>query len=130
MAADEVAEHHKLVATGLGCLNVALQSNKLYPRLEARLCLRYAGVLIEETTNISEAETILTRGISVCDKVMKSAFERLSQESTNFEPASLSRPEVQLSVYAYEDPIPAESESSFQIHRKPHLRLYNVRGLL
>ena len=69
MTASEVAEHHKLVATGLGCLDVALKSNKLWPRLEARLCLRYTGILIEETTNITEAETTLTRGISVCEKV-------------------------------------------------------------
>lgn len=69
MTAGQVAEHHKLVATGLGCLDVALKSNKLWPRLEARLCLRYTGVLIQETTNITEAETTLTRGISVCEKV-------------------------------------------------------------
>lgn len=69
MSAEEVAEHHKLVATGLGCLDVALKSNKLFPRLEARLCLRYASILIEETTNIMDAETTLTRGIAVCDKV-------------------------------------------------------------
>ncbi|KAK4177697.1 cohesin loading factor-domain-containing protein [Triangularia setosa] len=68
MSDAEVADHHKLVATGLGCLDVALKSNKLWPRLEARLCLRYASVLIDETTNIMEAETTLTRGIAVCDK--------------------------------------------------------------
>ncbi|KAH6854285.1 cohesin loading factor-domain-containing protein [Chaetomium sp. MPI-CAGE-AT-0009] len=68
MSPTEVAEHHKLVATGLGCLDVALKSNKLWPRLEARLCLRYTSILIEETTNITEAETALTRGISVCEK--------------------------------------------------------------
>ncbi|KAK4669368.1 uncharacterized protein QC763_202350 [Podospora pseudopauciseta] len=68
MSEAEVADHHKLVATGLGCLDVALKSNKLWPRLEARLCLRYASVLIDETTNIMEAETTLTRGIAVCDK--------------------------------------------------------------
>ncbi|KAL2021495.1 hypothetical protein VTK56DRAFT_7128 [Thermocarpiscus australiensis] len=68
MTAGEVAEHHKLMATGLGCLEVALKSNKLWPRLEARLCLRYAGILVEETTNIMDAETTLTRGIAVCEK--------------------------------------------------------------
>ncbi|KAL2179212.1 cohesin loading factor-domain-containing protein [Thermothelomyces heterothallicus CBS 202.75] len=68
MGPSEVAEHHKLIATGLGCLDVALKSNKLWPRLEARLCLRYTSILIEETTNITEAETALTRGISVCEK--------------------------------------------------------------
>lgn len=67
--ANAVGEYHKLIATGLGCLEVAMQSNKLWPRLEARLRLRYAGVLIEETANTMEAETALTKGISLCDKV-------------------------------------------------------------
>lgn len=69
MVKNEVVEHHRLVATGLGCLEVAMKHNKLTPRLEARLCLRYAGILVDETTNIMEAETALTRGIAVCEKV-------------------------------------------------------------
>lgn len=69
MSDSEVKEYNKMVATGLGCLEVAMNSNKLFPRLEARLCLRYASVLIEETNNITEAETALTRGILVCQKV-------------------------------------------------------------
>lgn len=75
MGKNEVGEHHKLVATGLGCLEVAMKLNKLTPRLEARLCLRYAGVLVDETTNIMEAETALTRGIAVCEKVSAPAIE-------------------------------------------------------
>lgn len=66
---NAVNEYHKLIATGLGCLEVAMQSNKLWPRLEARLRLRYAAILIEETTNTMEAETALTKGISECEKV-------------------------------------------------------------
>lgn len=62
-------EYHKLIATGLGCLEVAMQSNKLRPRLEARLRLRYAGILVEETVNTMEAETALTKGIALCEKV-------------------------------------------------------------
>ena len=69
MSDSEVKEYNKMVATGLGCLEVAMNSNKLFPRLEARLCLRYASVLVEETNNITEAETALTRGILVCEKV-------------------------------------------------------------
>lgn len=68
MSESELKEYNKMVATGLGCLEVAMNSNKLWPRLEARLCLRYASLLIEETTNIMEAETALTRGILVCEK--------------------------------------------------------------
>ena len=68
MSADEIKEHHKLVATGLACLEVAMKHKQLSPRVEARLCLRYAGILIEETTNTNEAEIALTRGIAVCEK--------------------------------------------------------------
>ncbi|KAK3327543.1 cohesin loading factor [Cercophora scortea] len=68
MSADEVNEHHKLVATGLGCLEMAMMNKSLSPRLEARLCMRYASILVEETTNLMEAETALTRGIAVCEK--------------------------------------------------------------
>ncbi|KAK3325754.1 cohesin loading factor-domain-containing protein [Apodospora peruviana] len=68
MSAEETKEHHQLMATGLGCLEIAMKSNKLSPRLEARLCLRYASILTEETTNLMEAETALTRGIAVCEK--------------------------------------------------------------
>jgi hypothetical protein len=53
-------------------MEVALQSNKLWPRLEARLRLRYAGILAEETVNTMEAETALTKGIALCDKVFPS----------------------------------------------------------
>ncbi|KAL1844494.1 hypothetical protein VTK73DRAFT_2420 [Phialemonium thermophilum] len=63
-----IEEYHKLIATGLGCLEAAMQSNKLWPRLEARLRLRYAGMLVEETVNTMEAETALTKGIALCDK--------------------------------------------------------------
>jgi len=69
MTPEEVAEHHRLIATGLGCLEVAMKSSKLWPRLEARVCLRYASILVNETVNIMEAETALTKGIAVCDKV-------------------------------------------------------------
>ncbi|KAK4169182.1 cohesin loading factor [Cladorrhinum sp. PSN259] len=68
MSRGDIEEHHKLVATALGCFDVALKSNKLYPRLEARIGLRYASVLAEETSNIMDAETTLTRALAVCEK--------------------------------------------------------------
>lgn len=67
--ARQLQEYQKLVATGLGCLEVVLGSNKLPPRLEARLQLRYVNVLSEETTNVMEAETTLTKGITLCERV-------------------------------------------------------------
>jgi hypothetical protein len=66
---ETVKEYHKLIATGLGCLDVAMQSSKIWPRLEARIRLRYANVLVEETTNYMEAETTLMKGISLCERV-------------------------------------------------------------
>lgn len=61
-------EYYKLVATGLGCLEAALSLNKLPPRSEANIRLRYATVLSEETDNLTEAEVALTKGIAVCEK--------------------------------------------------------------
>ena len=81
MAAAEVTEYQKLISTGLGCLEMAMAAKKLVPRLEARLCLRYASILIEETTNLTEAETALTRGISVCEKV-RATFHRALLETS------------------------------------------------
>lgn len=52
----------KLVATGLGCLEAALQY-RLQPRVEAMVRLRYAGVLYDETDNLDEAEDALNKGI-------------------------------------------------------------------
>lgn len=69
MAAGGLKEYHKLVATGLGLLDVALKSVRLPPRLEATIRLRYAGILFEETENSMEAETALGKGITLCERV-------------------------------------------------------------
>lgn len=68
---EAVTEYQKLIATGLSCLEALLQNSRLTPREEARIRLRYATVLHEETDNMMEAETALTKGISLCDKVSK-----------------------------------------------------------
>ncbi|KAJ4249442.1 hypothetical protein NW762_012297 [Fusarium torreyae] len=67
--ATRVDEYQKLISTGLACLEACLQSNRLSPRQEAKMRLRYATVLLEETENSMEAETAITKGISLCDKV-------------------------------------------------------------
>lgn len=69
MQPDQVEEYQKMIGTALGCLEAALQSQRLSPRQEARVRLRYAAVLQEETENIMEAETTLSKGITLCDKV-------------------------------------------------------------
>ena len=66
---ERVEEYQKLVSISVGCLESALHSSRLTPRQEARLRLRYATVLHEETDNVTECETALTKGISLCDNV-------------------------------------------------------------
>lgn len=65
---EDVTEYQRLISTGLSCFEGMLQSTRLAPREEARIRLRYATVLHEETENIMEAETALTKGIALCDK--------------------------------------------------------------
>ena len=81
LSPEMVEEYHKLIATGLGCLETALGCNRLAPRVEARLQLRYANILCEETTNIMEAETALTKGIALCEKVSFDAVLRRPRPS-------------------------------------------------
>lgn len=69
MHPDLIDEYQKLIATSLACFEAALQSGRLAPREEARVRLRYAALLQEETENLMEAETTLNKGISLCDKV-------------------------------------------------------------
>ncbi|KAF4452669.1 putative SH3-domain protein Cyk3 [Fusarium austroafricanum] len=66
--ATRIDEYQKLISTGLACLEACLQSNRLSPRQEAKMRLRYATILLEETENSMEAETAITKGISVCEK--------------------------------------------------------------
>ncbi|KAI1283652.1 cohesin loading factor-domain-containing protein [Xylaria sp. FL0933] len=63
-----VHDYQKLMATGLACLEVAIGSNKLAPRVEALSRLQYASILCAETNNVMEAETALTKGITLCER--------------------------------------------------------------
>ncbi|KAK2603745.1 hypothetical protein QQS21_004030 [Conoideocrella luteorostrata] len=65
---DRVDEYQRLIATTLSCLEAAMQNSKLAPRDEARLRMRYAAILQEETENLMEAEMALGKGITLCDK--------------------------------------------------------------
>ncbi|EFQ27927.1 cohesin loading factor [Colletotrichum graminicola] len=65
---NQVREYQKLITTGLACLEAAFQSNRLSPRQEAKARLRYASILCDETENLQEAETALSKGITICDK--------------------------------------------------------------
>ncbi|KAL0943922.1 mitochondrial membrane protein Pet127 [Colletotrichum truncatum] len=68
LAEEQVREYQKLITTGLACLEAAFQSNRLSPRQEARARLRYASILCDETENLQEAETALSKGITICEK--------------------------------------------------------------
>ncbi|RDL35012.1 Uncharacterized protein BP5553_06943 [Venustampulla echinocandica] len=68
MTPVNVETYERLIATGLGCLDIALKRARLPPRTEANVRLRYAGVLYEETENFMEAETALSKGIALCER--------------------------------------------------------------
>lgn len=52
---EQLEEYHKLIATGIGCLESVLK-NYRHPdaRMEARIRLRLASLLVEETENDEE----------------------------------------------------------------------------
>jgi hypothetical protein len=74
MSAEGVDTYQKLIATGLGCLEASLRNSKLSPRMQANVRLRYAGVLLEETENYTEAEVALSKGIALCEQVSSGAL--------------------------------------------------------
>lgn len=69
MEERSIEEYQKLIATGLGCLETVLKKFRLAPRLEAKVRLRYAGILHEETDNYMEAEMALSKGVALCERV-------------------------------------------------------------
>ncbi|KAK4997782.1 hypothetical protein LTR66_002873 [Elasticomyces elasticus] len=64
----EVERYYQLLATGMGCMESALNRFKLQPRAEATLRLRYANLLHEETSNEMAAEAVLTKGIALAER--------------------------------------------------------------
>jgi acyl-CoA reductase-like NAD-dependent aldehyde dehydrogenase len=64
-----ILQYQRLIATALSCFEAALKNSRLTPRQEAKIRLRYASVLYEDTENLMEAETALSTGITLCDKV-------------------------------------------------------------
>ncbi|KAH5336467.1 hypothetical protein HBI23_048150 [Parastagonospora nodorum] len=64
----DVLQYHKLMATGLGCMDTVLRDFHLLPRDEARLRLRYATLLAEETDNTAEIDEVLSKQISLCGR--------------------------------------------------------------
>lgn len=62
----DIQQYYKLMSTAMGCMDAVLRKFNMQPRDEARLRLRYASLLIEETDNTTEIDEILSKGISLC----------------------------------------------------------------
>lgn len=61
-------DYYKLVCTAMGCMDTALRRYRYPPLKEARLRLRYARTLLDETDNSLEAENTLTKGVDLCER--------------------------------------------------------------
>lgn len=65
----DVDQYYSLISAGLGCIESVLKNWKFPdPKIEARLQLRYANLLLEETENDGELQDLLTRGITLCER--------------------------------------------------------------
>lgn len=66
---EQLDHYHSLLATGMGCLDTILKNYRISDaRKEARIRLRFASLLFEETDNDLEAEECLSKGISSCER--------------------------------------------------------------
>ncbi|KAF1834636.1 hypothetical protein BDW02DRAFT_568871 [Decorospora gaudefroyi] len=68
-----IRQYYKLMSTAMGCMDTVLSEFNMPPRDEAKLRLRYAALMVEETdielTDISSRiEEILTKQISLCGR--------------------------------------------------------------
>lgn len=64
----DLQRYYKMMATGLGCMEAVLKRYNQSPRDEAKLRLRYASLLVEETTHDVEIEEVLSKGIALCQR--------------------------------------------------------------
>lgn len=64
MSSVDLGQYYKLMATAMGCMETVLKKYTQTPRDEAVLRLRYASLLIEETTNTQDIEETLAKGVS------------------------------------------------------------------
>ncbi|KAH9867419.1 hypothetical protein IAQ61_008012 [Plenodomus lingam] len=64
----DIHQYQKYMATAMACMESVLKDFNLLPRDEAKLRLRYASLLIDETDNSTEIEGILSKQISLCGR--------------------------------------------------------------
>lgn len=60
---EDLELYRKLMAMGLGCLEAALKKFSHSPRDQAKQMLRYASLLVEETTENVQIEELLSKGV-------------------------------------------------------------------
>lgn len=66
---DQLEEYHGLISMGMACLDSILKNFRLMDaRREARIRLRLATLLYDETENMMECEEVLSKGIQLCER--------------------------------------------------------------
>ncbi len=60
--------YYKLMSTAMGCMDTVLKEFSMLPRDEAKLRLRYATLLVEETDNATDIDEMLSKQISLCGR--------------------------------------------------------------
>jgi hypothetical protein len=66
---EDLSYYHQLIATALGCLESLIKNYRLRDaRKEARVRLRFASLLFEETEETVAAEECLSKGITFCER--------------------------------------------------------------
>ena len=60
--------YYKLMSTAMGCMDTVLKEFSMLPRDEAKLRLRYATLLVEETDNTTDIDEMLSKQISLCGR--------------------------------------------------------------
>ncbi|KAH7411912.1 cohesin loading factor-domain-containing protein [Phaeosphaeria sp. MPI-PUGE-AT-0046c] len=64
----DIDYRHKLMATGLGCMDTVMRDFNLLPRDEAKLRLTYASLLVAETDNPTDIDDVLAKQIALCGR--------------------------------------------------------------
>jgi hypothetical protein len=64
----DITMYHKLVSAAIGCLLAILREPNLPPHVEIQTRLKLASLLIEETENATEADSVLAKGLAVAVK--------------------------------------------------------------
>ena len=66
---DLCEEYHIFISTAMGCLeSVLINYRQIDNRTEARIRLRLATLMVEETNNVEEVEQVLSKGIALCER--------------------------------------------------------------